>query len=104
MSVGAVVIAPHILHSCRRSYQLTALVSSSHITVILNILLPQIQARVGMPVRSILFLVVGFLVIAANELSNPNCRLTLFDLLQIFKTILTSVSKTTPQEGCGADL
>jgi hypothetical protein len=51
-----------------------------------------------------LFLVVGFLLNLASKLNNPNCRLTLFDLLQIFKTILTSVSKTTPQEGCGADL
>jgi len=52
MSVGAVVIVPHSIHSWAKSYQPTALVSSSHITVTLNILHPQMQAKVGSPLRS----------------------------------------------------
>jgi len=43
---------PQSLHFCVKSYQPTALSSSSHITVISNIKQPQIQAKVGSPVRS----------------------------------------------------
>jgi len=52
ISVGAVVTVPHSIHSWAKSYQPTALVSSSHITVTLNILHPQMQAKVGSPLRS----------------------------------------------------
>ena len=57
ISVGAVVIVPHSIHSWAKSYQPTALVSSSHITVTLNILHPQMQAKVGSPLRSFNFAV-----------------------------------------------
>ena len=50
--MGAVVTVPHSIHSWAKSYQPTALVSSSHITVTLNILQPQMQAKVGSPLRS----------------------------------------------------
>jgi hypothetical protein len=55
MGVGAVVIVPHCLHFCARSYQLTSLDSQSHITVISNIRQPHMQAKVGSPRRSVIF-------------------------------------------------
>lgn len=52
ISVGAVAIAPHSLHSCLKSYQPTVLVSASHITVMFHIIDPQIQTSIGSPRRS----------------------------------------------------
>jgi hypothetical protein len=52
IGVGAVVIVPHSLHFCARSYHDTSRVSLSHITVISNIRQPHMQAIVGSPLRS----------------------------------------------------
>ena len=62
IGVGAVVHVLHSIHCCRRLYQPTSRVSSSHITVTLNILLPQMQAKVGIPVRSLIIVVPEHLV------------------------------------------